>query len=303
MGLLDKFKTMMGGAKRKPVDVDARFEILRQAVSGTMSSFRKAHDRENDRIVGLKVLDPEKTELFEQRFRALGKPTEGEIAMSIKHPRVVETYEWGMTTKGEHYIVMEFLEGPGLQQLILHRDDHLNGRRVMLIRQMAEAVDAVHKAGYIHRDICPRNFICTQEIDSLKLIDFGLTLPAKREYMQPGNRTGTPLYMAPEVVRRRWTDHRVDIFALGVTAYHLCALELPWPAKDATGMAALAHDTQEPTDVFKYCENLNKQLGKLIMQCMAPQPEKRPESAEQIVRVLRGIQQDEEVGERGAKAP
>jgi serine/threonine-protein kinase len=293
MGLLDKFKTILG-SKSKRVDIEARFEILRQAVSGTMSSFRKARDRETDRIVGLKVLDPEKTELFEQRFRALGKPPEGEIAMTIKHPRVVETFEHGLTTKGEQYIIMEFLEGAGLQQLILHRDPILNGRRVLLIRQMAEAIDAVHRAGYIHRDICPRNFICSPEVDSLKLIDFGLTLPARREFMQPGNRTGTPLYMAPEVVRRRWTDHRVDVFAFGVTAYHLCALDLPWPVRETTGMAALAHDTQQPNDIFEYCPTLERRLGKLIMQCMEPRPEKRPESVEQIVRTLRTIYQDEE---------
>jgi eukaryotic-like serine/threonine-protein kinase len=293
MGMLDKFKTMLAGSTSKRVDVDARFEIMRQAVSGTMSSFRKARDKENDRIVGLKVCDRDKTDLFEQRFRGLGKPSEGEIAFSIKHPRVVETFEYGQTTRGEQYIVMEFLEGPGLQQLILHRDPRLEGRRAALITQMAEAIDAVHQAGYIHRDICPRNFICSPELDSLKLIDFGLTLPAKREFMQPGNRTGTPLYMSPEVVRRKWTDQRVDIFSFGVTAYYLCALDLPWPVRETTGIAALAHDTQAPTDIFEYCPRLNRRLGKLIMQCMSVRPEDRPESAE-LLRQLRLVEQDEE---------
>ncbi|MBW3600002.1 MAG: serine/threonine protein kinase, partial [Planctomycetes bacterium] len=208
--------------------------------------------------------------------------------------RVVETYEYGQTTKGEQYIVMEFLDGPGLQQLILHRDPKLDGRRAMLIKQMAEAIDAVHKAGYIHRDICPRNFICSPDLSSLKLIDFGLTLPAKREFMQPGNRTGTPLYMAPEVVRRKWTDERLDIFSFGVTAYYLCAFELPWPVRETTGVAALAHDTEPPADIFRYCPRLNQQLGQTIMQCMADRPEKRPESAEQILRQLRTVEQDEE---------
>lgn len=294
MGFFDKFKTILASSKIKRVDVDARFETMRQAVSGTMSSFRKVRDRETDRIVGLKILDTDKTDLFEQRFRALGKPSEGEIALAIKHPRVVETYEHGTTNKGEQYIIMEFLDGPGLQQLILHQDPLLNGRRAKLIKQMAEAIEAVHKAGYIHRDICPRNFIYLPDADTVKLIDFGLTLPAKREFMQPGNRTGTPLYMAPEVVRRKWTDHRVDIFAFGVTAYHLCALELPWPVRTTTGEAALAHDTQLPTDIFERCPNLNRQLGKTIMQCMQVKPDHRPESFEQILRQLRTVEQDEE---------
>ena len=80
---------------------------------------------------------------------------------------------------------------------------------------MAEALQYVHAQEFIHRDVCPRNFIYESETGNVKLIDFGLSLPARKEFMQPGNRTGTPLYMAPEVVRRRWTDQRLDIFATG----------------------------------------------------------------------------------------
>ena len=94
------------------------------------------------------------------------------------------------------------------------------------------------------------------------------------------------------MVRRKWTDHRVDIFSYGVTAYYLCAFEMPWPAGDTTGKAAMVHDSP-PTDIFRYCPGLHPQLGKVIMQCMADKPEKRPESAEQIVRMLRNVERDE----------
>ena len=109
---------------------------------------------------------------------------------------------------------------------------------------MAEAIEAVHKAGFIHRDVCPRNFIHNAEDDSVKMIDFGLTVPATKEFLQPGNRTGTPLYMAPEVVRRRPTDQRLDIFAFGVTAYQLLTFTFPWPVNDTTGVGAMSHDHQ-----------------------------------------------------------
>ena len=100
---------------------------------------------------------------------------------------------------------------------------------MQFIRQAAEALDAVHEAGFIHRDVCPRNLlVCTDDGEDLKLIDFGLTVPATRPFMQPGNRTGTPNYMAPELVRRRPTDQRLDVFAFGVTAYEICTFELPW---------------------------------------------------------------------------
>jgi serine/threonine-protein kinase len=183
---------------------------------------------------------------------------------------------------------MEFLHGVGLNSAIRMRDLRLEDHRLELIRQMAEALQAVHAAQFIHRDICPRNFICSDDLTSLKLIDFGLTVPAQPGFMQPGNRTGTPNYMAPEVIRRRPTDQRLDIFALGVTCFELVALELPWPSLDATGKAAVLHDTREPTPITDLRSDLSRSLADLIHLSMAKDPSDRP-SIEQFLRTLAKI--------------
>ncbi|HEX5105367.1 MAG TPA: protein kinase, partial [Pirellulaceae bacterium] len=183
--------------KDRRVDIAERFQIVREAVSGTMSNFFMATDRTTGKTVGLKLLDPEKCAAFEARFKGLKKPSEGEIALKLKHPRIVETLEYGKTKDGKQYILMEFVEGTGLHTLIKSRDLLLGNNRALLFRQMAEAIEAVHKAGFIHRDICPRNFVVDPEAKTMKLIDFGLTLPATAEFMRPGNRTGTPAYMSP----------------------------------------------------------------------------------------------------------
>ncbi len=291
MGLFDKFRTMF---KTERLDVNARFDILRSAVSGTMSQFFMVRDKQTGRIAGLKLADSEKVDFFEARFKGLKKPSEGEIAVQFKHPRIVETFEFGVTTEGQSYLLMEFLEGSGLQTLVFNRDSILNGKRVKLIRQMGEAIEAVHKAGFIHRDVCPRNFICTtREADALKLIDFGLTLPARKEFMQPGNRTGTPLYMAPEIVRRRWTDQRLDIFSFGVTAYQVCTFELPWPIGETSGLAALAHDTQEPRAITEYYPKLEQTVARAIMKCLEPDPKNRFQSMDQFLQAIRKIEKDE----------
>ncbi len=289
MGLLGKLQALFGGGRR--VDVEMRFERLRSAVSGTMSNFFVAKDREHgNRIVGVKLCDIEKVEFFEGRFKGLNKPSEGEIAISMKHPNVVVTFEHGMTNKGQPYLVMEFVDGPGLQSLVNNREAGILGKhRLPMIRQMADALAYVHRMGYIHRDICPRNFIASEDLSLVKLIDFGLTLPATKEFMQPGNRTGTPLYMAPEVVRRRATDQRVDIFSFGVTCYHLLTFELPWPFSEATGMAALHHDTSPPTDIKKYRPDIHPQLATLIMQSMDPNPAHRTPDMETFVKVLKKV--------------
>ena len=151
---------------------------------------------------------------------------------------------------------------------------------------MAESIAVVHAEGFIHRDVCPRNFICNQTATELKLIDFGLTVPATKEFMQPGNRTGTPNYMPPEIVRRRATDQRVDIFSFGVTAYQLCTLDLPWPTQDVTGKAAMLHDTKPPVELQDACPGVDPKLAKLIMQCIEVQPGDRPRTMDEVKRVL-----------------
>jgi eukaryotic-like serine/threonine-protein kinase len=278
--------------KDRRVDVGERFQLVREAVYGTMSNFHMAIDRTTGKTVGLKLCDQEKTAAFEARFKGLKKPPEGKIALELKHPNIVETYETGLAKDGRPYIVMEYVEGSGLNTLILNRDPILNDKRHTLFRQMAEAIEGVHKAGYIHRDICPRNFIVSPDGTLLKLIDFGLTLPQKREYMLPGNRTGTPLFMAPEIVRRKPTDLRVDLFSLGVSAYQMWTFEFPWPSSDTTGRGALQHDSKEPLPITEKAPGINKTVAKTIMQCLSADANQRPQTADAIVRQLRQVTND-----------
>jgi len=289
MSLTTFFKSILEGGK---VDVGRRYEILREAVSGTMSQFHMARDRDTEQIVGLKVLDKQKTEQLEMRFRGLDKPTEGQIAASFDHPRIVRTLGHGITTKNEQFLVMEFLDGPGLNSLIIGRSELLDGNRLNLMRHAAEALHAVHEAGYIHRDICPRNFVCSQNADSLKMIDFGLTVPASKEFMQPGIRTGTPNYMAPEVVRRKVTDHRLDIFSFGVSMYEMYSFDLPWQRGSGDGMAAMSHGQSEPTPLEESCPDIHPKISAAIRKCMATEPENRMQSMSQFLSEISGVRQE-----------
>lgn len=291
MGLADKFRNML--KTKSKVNIQSRFEFRREAISGTMSKFYQAFDNEADTVVGLKICDVKKREFFENRFTGLKKPSEGEIASQFDHPNIVKTTEFGMTTNGEFYMVMEFLPGIGMNAIIKKKMEAIRGRRLKLIRQMAEAIHAVHEAGYIHRDVCPRNFIVTKDASSLKLIDFGLTVPAEGQFLQPGNRTGTPNYMAPEIVRRKATDQRLDVFAFGVSAFQFLTFELPWPGKEVTGKAALSHDTVDPTDVFKLYPKLNPELGKAVMQCLESNAENRPVNMTKFLQLIAKVEKDE----------
>jgi serine/threonine-protein kinase len=285
MNLLGRLNSWLGGRK---VDIDRRFERLREAVHGTMSQFYRARDRKTNTIVGLKLLDVEKTAKFEQRFAKLNKPSEGEIAAALQHPAIVKTLEYGTTTRGQPFIVMEYFEGTVLSMLIHTGSELLDGNRLKLLRQAAEATAAVHQAGYIHRDICPRNFVVAPDGQSLKLIDFGLTVPNTPPFCQPGNRTGTPRYMAPEVVRRRATDQRLDIFSFGVTAYEMLAGESPWPGTEATGKAAMDHD-KPPVPITERCPDIDPRLADAIHRCLQPDPGNRPKTMEEFLQMIRDV--------------
>ncbi len=288
MGFLNGIRSILSGGK---LHVPSRFALLRTGIAGTMSKFYMARDLRTQQIVGLKILDREKTLAFEARFKGLSKPSEGEIAMQLAHPRIVKTFEYGRTTDDEPYLVMEYIDGPNLNTVLVSQDPLLEGRRVRFIRQAAEALAAVHQAGFIHRDVCPRNFLVCANQNDLKLIDFGLTVPAMRPFLLPGNRTGTPNYMAPELVRRQPTDQRVDIFALGVAAFELLTGELPW-ARGTTGMAAMTHD-QPPADIRKYCPNIHPKLAKAIAACLLPDPAKRCPSVARFISAISSVEQEE----------
>ena len=292
MGFLDK---IFGGKGGEALDVSARFRLDRHAFTGTMSKFHVAQEIGTNKLYGLKLLDQEKLNYFNSRFKGLNKPSEAEIAMRIKHSQVVETFEYGKTTTGQEYILMEYVEGPGLDIAIRKKKAKLFPDRLKLIRQMAQALQSVHEAGFIHRDVCPRNFICYKDLSWVKLIDFGLTVPDEPPYKMPGNRTGTPQYMAPEIVRRRSTDHRLDLFSFGITAYRLLTFHHPWRTTDTTGTAALAHDTSEATPILEHRPKLNKSLAKAIHKCMEVNVDKRTASAKQFLSAIRTVKQEEEV--------
>jgi len=291
MGLFDAFKKLFAGGTpvRARVDLDRRYEKLREGVSGTMSSFYKARDLRTGDIVGLKIIDPKKADPVAARYKGLPKPEEGEIGSRIIGPNVVRTLDWGVSTEGRRFVVMEFIEGTVLSAVINAGRPLAPARRIELVRQASEGLAAVHRAGFVHHDICPRNLMVEPE-GRLVLIDFGLTVPDEPAYLRPGNRVGTPAYMAPEVIRRRQADRRIDIFALGITAYEICTLAAPWPrpTKGSGAAAALLHDSP-PRDIRELWSDIPEPLARSVMSAIAASPDARPPTVEKFLAGFAGV--------------
>lgn len=230
MGLLDSLKNLFKSSSKKKLpiaNVEKRFDLIGRTGQGSMSKVWRAYDRQLGRTVCLKLLDKEKTTKFEARFVGLNKPSEGEISLLLRHKNIVQTFEHGVTTQGEPYLVMELIEGVGMNFLVETKHPQLQGNRVNYLSQLADGIDFLHRQGFLHRDICPRNVMVSNQ-GVVKIIDLGLTIPYRPEFCRPGNRTGTTNYLAPELIKRQTTDHRVDMFALGVTAYEVFTGEMPW---------------------------------------------------------------------------
>jgi eukaryotic-like serine/threonine-protein kinase len=270
------------------IELRKRFDLMNRVGQGSMSKVWKARDMQLGRVVCVKLLDKEKTARFEARFHAtLAKPKEGAICVLLRHKNIVRTFEHGITTEGEHYLVMELIDGDGLNLLVETNSPRLEGKRVNVLAQMAEALEYLHGQGYLHRDICPRNVMVDRE-GVVKLIDFGLTIPNRAEFWKPGNRTGTPNYLAPELIRRVTTDKRVDLFALGVTAYEVYTNNLPWERAQSL-QTLLSHMNSPGTDPRDFRPDLDKATAAFLIKAVARDPRERFQTAAEFREAIQAL--------------
>jgi serine/threonine protein kinase len=292
--MLGKLKGLFGSTgsssplgPRRRVNLERRFSIVSETARGSMSKVFRAIDNESGRTVCLKVQAREKNAMAAARASgAEPRPLEGEMAIHFVHPHIVRTVDYGTSNRGEHYLVMEFIQGVSLQYVRESRAAR-TAQKVELLAQAAEGLAALHEIGFIHHDINPRNFLTDRE-NNVKLIDFGLTVPNKPSFCRPGNRTGTIQYMAPELLKRETIDERIDVFAFGVLAFEFLTDRLPY---DATNNAALMLQriNSDPADPARVKPQLSDELCDVLRQLTARRREQRWPKLATLPDVLRSI--------------
>lgn len=273
--------------KIEKIDLTKRFDLIGRIGQGTMSKVWRARDVMTGRVVALKVLDKEKTEKLERRFTGLKKPTEGEVALDLDHRNIVHTIEIGWTLNREQFLVMEFIEGSGLSYYIDTQDEIMQSHRLNFAIELGDALEYFHGKNWIHRDVCPRNVIITPD-HHVKLIDFGLVVPNQPEFKKPGNRTGTANYMAPELIKRKPTDERIDIYSYAVTCYEMWTKRLPWPKKDSID-AAVQHINSLPGPISDHEPGIDPEVAETIMKGLEREPEERWHHAREMTNRFRAV--------------
>lgn len=280
--------SLFGKAKVEKTDIEKRFNLIGRVGQGSMSKVWRAEDKMSGSFVAVKVLDKEKTRRFEERFKGLNKPTEADIAFALKHPYIVKTLEVGQTLEDEMYLVMDYVEGSGLSLLVDLQSEDMRRYRTRYMIQIGEALIYFHKENWIHRDICPRNIMVTDD-HKIRLIDFGLAVPNTPDFCKPGNRTGTANYMAPELIKRRPTDHRIDVFAYAVTCYEMYAKRHPWDAAQTLD-AVMQHINQPPVPLLELVPNADRQVAETIMKGLAMDPDDRWQTVSDMVTEFRAAE-------------
>jgi tRNA A-37 threonylcarbamoyl transferase component Bud32 len=266
---------------------------------GGMAVIYRAHDRRLGRRVALKLLAPElsQDERFQQRFLR-----ESRLAASLDHPNIIPIYEAGEAS-GLLYIVMRYVEGSDMKELIDHEGPLDLERITAILRQVGAALDAAHARGLVHRDVKPGNILIAsgtgrEDPDHVYLTDFGLT---KRSSSLSGQTTsgrfiGTMDYVAPEQIGGKPVDARTDVYSLGCVLYHGLTGEPPFDRDDEAALL-WAHLVDQPPPVSARRPDLPPGLDAVVAKAMAKAPEDRYGSCRDLIVDFR----DEVEGRAGSR--
>jgi serine/threonine-protein kinase len=200
-----------------------------------------------------------------------------------EHDKVIGYFEHGKI-EGTPYLLMEYVEGSNLKQLLGRGAPELAGNVAQIMIDMAIALEHVHESGFLHLDYKPENILVTRNA-SVRLVDFDLAQPKPERPKKMSRNPGTPAYMAPEQLQREGIDQRTDIFAFGVSAYEVVTLAKPFPGDSPEEILRLQlNDELIPPRELN--PDIPADLEKVILKCLAIEPTERYPFMSVVVRQL-----------------
>lgn len=257
----------------------SEYELVSELGSGGMATVYEAVQNCFGRHVALKVMSPvlANDKDFSKRFLR-----EAKILASLSHPHIIAVYDVGISGQ-YHYYAMEHLEGGDLK----HRLADIGvDEALLIVKQLALALDHAHSKGYIHRDVKPDN-VLFREDGSAVLTDFGIARAAEtdQQLTQAGKMIGTPKYMSPEQAKSAPLDARSDLYALGVVFYEMLAGHVPFDGSDPIAVG-IQHLREAPPPLPSELADFED----VVMCLLAKEPEQRYQTGEELIAALEQVE-------------
>jgi len=273
-----------GAGGQALVTLDGRYHIVERIAAGGMGEVFRAQDAVLAREVAIKVLHRSLAgdQQFVDRFRR-----EARAAAVLSHPNIVAVYDWG-AVDGIYYMVMEFVRGRGVRDLLNANGRMEPAQAAEIIRQTLLALEAAHSQGIVHRDIKPENILVTTG-GTVKVADFGLARAfADSRATSAGTVQGTVQYLSPEQIRGEPSDPRSDLYSLGIVTYELLTGKLPFTGETAMSIAYkhLSGRVPRPSSVVP---QVPKELDGFVLSATDRDRELRPENATEMRRDLESL--------------
>lgn len=268
-----------------------RYEIAKELGRGAMGAVYQALDPQIDRTVAIKMiltsnLSAADLENYKQRFYR-----EARAAGKMSHGGIVTLYDITEDAQGQPYLVMEFVEGRTLDQVMA--DIAARGEKMLTARaldigiQVAEALDYAHRRGVVHRDVKPANILMTHE-GHAKIADFGIAKMEGVQLTQTGHMLGTPAFMSPEQFSGGEVDARSDLFSLGSILYWMLSGEKPFHA-DTLSMVTYKVVFADPPPPTQVNPALRGETDLVVARCLAKKPAARYASCKELAEDLRAL--------------
>lgn len=266
-----------------------RYEILEKIGTGGMGDVYKAHCHKLDRIVAIKILKSQYNDdnNFIRKFRR-----ESLAAASISHPNIVSIYDVGseeMDGEKVHYIVMEFIDGKTLKELIVDEGKIQEKRALNYLAQITEALKVAHSKGIVHRDIKSQNIMVTRDF-RIKVTDFGIARVADNATVTATNAImGSVHYFSPEQARGAKVDNRSDIYSLGIVFFEMLTGKVPFDADNPVSVALMQvqGNMPKPSTLIK---DITEDTDNIVLKMTQKDPDDRYSDVSELMKDIKNIQ-------------
>ncbi|MGL4913785.1 MAG: Stk1 family PASTA domain-containing Ser/Thr kinase [Romboutsia sp.] len=265
-----------------------RYEIIRKIGDGGMAFVYEAKDRLLNRTVAVKVLRPE----FVDDDEFLGKfKREAEAVASLSHPNIVNVYDVGEDGR-VHYIVMEFIDGQNLKEIIKNEGTLDEYTALDITKQIAMALSGAHKKGIVHRDIKPHNILISNEGRIVKVADFGIAKAVSNSTMTNiGSIIGSVHYFSPEQAKGKFVTSNADLYSLGIVLYEMLIGKVPFRG-DSPISIALQHINDEIEFTADEKINIPQSVRTIIKKSTEKSTVSRYQSAEELIEDIEYIEKN-----------